>query len=161
MLRRLLKGRRKQDGPSWDPSPVLNDAPLHGTGKQAKVEPAQDVETEGAENQQDQWNLVLREKTSLIQSSRGALQPISGQASFDSSVELLRAVYMTHGVTQKLPVIINVMKTIEPFTQALTTLSQTSSVASLVWGSVQMVFQVRVQSSCGMSLCEMKLKALR
>lgn len=105
-------------------------------------------EDEGTNIQEDLWQTMLLEGFETMKTSADPLyQELSKHATFDSSLEFLRNQYSSHGHAQKLPVITKVLKTIQPFTLTVTTLCQSSGLASLVWGSVQFVLQVIMAAS--------------
>ena len=99
---------------------------------------------EGATFQEDQWRLMLSQK---LQQSRSAARPfyddIVRHATPESSLQALTVLYTQHGVAKHLPSINASLTVIRPFVLALSTLcSSHPEIACLVWGSVQVLYQV-------------------
>lgn len=98
---------------------------------------------EGANAQSDLWLFTLSEKLETAKTINDPLgREFLKQATFESSLTFLTTQYTKNGFTRRIPEISNVLSTIQPFTAAITTLAQTSKVAALVWGSVQLILTV-------------------
>lgn len=99
---------------------------------------------EGSSFQDDQWRLVLRDK--ILVSREGTFSfhdDLAETATFESALEELTRTYTSHGLTKCVPHIQDILKTVQPFATAITTIVQASpTVACLVWGSVQLVLGV-------------------
>ena len=63
---------------------------------------------------------------------------------YESSLRYLSELYTSHGFIKCVPRLRNVLEMLAPFNQAIGTMVQSDpQVAALVWGSVQIVFQVK------------------
>jgi len=106
-----------------------------------------DESDEGANYQQDLWQSVLQRK--LYKSSRYPNQlmtiPAGSNFTAEAFLQNLTTAYNQNGFAQKVPRIREIFQNIDPFISAINTMVQANSVASLVWGSVTLVFQVKLR----------------
>jgi len=98
---------------------------------------------EGANYQQDLWQLVLQQK---ILQTRQRLIPIDLEVNDSSTPEtflqILTASYSTNGFAQHVPRLKEIFLGIEPFVAAIKTMATSHAAAALVWGSLTLIFQV-------------------
>jgi len=100
---------------------------------------------EGANIQEELWQLSLQQK--LREAKSGEEQfyyDLSLHATFDTALTSLTRTYTDNGFTHRLPRVQAILGAIQPFSTAITTMVQSNpTIASLVWGSIQLVLQVR------------------
>jgi hypothetical protein len=100
---------------------------------------------EGANIQEELWQLSLQQK--LREAKLGEEQfyyDLSLHATFDTALSSLTQTYTDNGFTHRLPRVQAILGAIQPFSSVITTMVQSNpTIASLVWGSIQLILKVR------------------
>ena len=120
-----------------DDAPVLR----HDFNQEKKLDLLAD---EGANLQDDLWQESFQNKLSTLSSKKRSIRElISTEATFDSSLQNLTHLYNTHGFASRMPQVLAILTSLQPFTAAINSMAQAHpEVACLVWGSMQLVYQV-------------------
>lgn len=108
------------------------------------------LNNEGSDLQDDLWNLCFRAR---VQSSKGEdynfyqnLSRSFANVSFESSLGYLSELYTERGFARHVPRLKSVLETVAPFNRIVSIMIQSNpQIAALVWGCVQVVFQVGTQ----------------
>jgi len=108
--------------------------------------PAYDfIINEGADYQQCLWQDVLEEKTESVAEAQKLVNRkdmVTDITTPETYLQSLTAAYNENGFATRMPRIREIFETVEPFTQAISTMAQSDRVCSLLWGSLMLVFQV-------------------
>jgi hypothetical protein len=111
--------------------------------KNARLEKFNILKDEGQNIQEDLWTLTVREKLLCSKTSEDPFyQELPNIATYESSLQALTECYESNGFSKRLPIVKSILDSVQPFIQAISTMVQSSMVASLVWGSLQVVLQV-------------------
>jgi hypothetical protein len=102
------------------------------------------LQDEGTDFQEHQWQILLREKLQNATSSgMPFLREVAQNATLNSALESLTLLYQSHGFSRHIPMVTAVLQGIQPFASAITSFTQPHpEIASLVWGSFQLILQV-------------------
>lgn len=104
---------------------------------------------EGADCQQDLWKLVLRQKLSKTKQCPTPINvEVSDNSTTETFLQTLTASYNENGFAQKMPRVREIFSSMEPFVITINTMVQSNIIASLVWGSLTLVFQVSSAGDC-------------
>lgn len=105
---------------------------------------------EGANYQQDLWQLALQ--TKLLQTQQRTV-PIDLElhdwSTPEAFLQTLISSYNTSGFASLLPRVRQTFLAIEPFVTAINTMTQSNMIAGLVWGSLTVIFQVGAEHAAG------------
>ena len=112
---------------------------------------------ERASYQRDLWQLVLTQSHRALRDALARSKVKAGSilgGNFDlvdigalapeTCLESLAALYGQNRIAQRMPRIRAIFQSIEPFTAAVSTMAQTNMFSALLWGSLCLVFQVRL-----------------
>lgn len=98
---------------------------------------------EGANVQNDLWQLTVNERLNNASNwADPSFYTTLAHATCESSLQDLRDRYTANGQVKRIPAIAKILNGISPFVQGVTSMTQGSATASLIWGSVQLVMQV-------------------
>lgn len=116
------------------------------------------LDDEGEDYQNDEWKLVLSEKSQTLQNISYRLAPKIvpeqgpfllvdhiGEASPQKFIQGLSVLYTESGHAGRMSRLRAIFTSLHPFVVAVNTLVQNDMAASLVWGSISLVFQVRTK----------------
>lgn len=136
--------KKPSEVPKKKPNSVYPQHPPPAT-KSELYDPVRDIlEDEGKGIQESLWGRTLVDSKETLQSSQGQVYTQMKQdATFESSMQLLKDEYSRQGFASRMPTVTKVLESIRPFNQAITTISQSSDIACLLWGSIQFVMQVK------------------
>ena len=103
------------------------------------------LDDEGAATQNDLWQLCFREKIVSSTSQNRTFLSTSQEnisISMESCLRTLNEAYAGHGFAKYQGRIKGILEAVQPFVSAVDSLVQNEQIASLVWGSLMILFQV-------------------
>ncbi|PMD52524.1 pfs domain-containing protein [Hyaloscypha bicolor E] len=110
--------------------------------KNSELEKFNLLKDEGQNIQEEFWNLIVQEKLFYSKTSEDPFyQEFPNTSTYESSLQALTEYYESNGFSRRLTTVKSILDSMKPFTQAISTMVQSSMVASLVWGSLQIVLQ--------------------
>ncbi len=123
--------------------------PIYGnaTGSELRLERIDLLDDEGAATQTDLWQLCFREKVVSSTSHNRTFFSTSHEnisISMESCLRTLNDAYAEHGFAKYQGRIKGILEAVQPFVSAIDVLVQNEQIASLVWGSLMLLFQVRL-----------------
>ncbi|CAI6332469.1 unnamed protein product [Periconia digitata] len=106
------------------------------------------MNNEGSTLQTDLWRLTVRDKLADSYTSTEAFRDVLIlNLDFDSCLASLSQQYLLEGFSKHVPRVRTVLESIKPFIAAITTMVQSSMIAGLVWGSMQLILANAVKLS--------------